>query len=163
VLLLQLGNYADALPQFQENLKMRKQIAAHDPQSLTGRFAVILAQGEIATTQANLGDHTGALEHCDKAMTSLQQTPVDPTNMYIRGLAAQGYGWLGKAQAKLASSSAERERKHRWRTAREMFQRSLDIWQDLRARGTLAADDMARLDEAMREIAMCDAALARGE
>ena len=163
MLLLQLGNYADALPQFQENLKMREKIAARDPRNLPAGFAVMLAHGEIATAQANLGDDSGAIEHCDKAMTSVQQTPIDPANMYIRGLAAQGYGLLGKAQAKLASSSAARERKHGWRAAREMFQRSLDIWQDLRARGTLAADDIPRLDEAIRQVAMCDTALAQGE
>ncbi len=161
VLLSQLGNYSDALPHLENNLRTREEIAAHDPQSVDERYKVILAHSEIAAAQASLHDNTGALEHSGKAMTLLRPIPVDPTNMYLRGLEGQAYGWLGRAQVELARSAATSDRKQRWRAARDMFQRSREIWEDLRARGTLAADDVSKWEETVREIADCDAALAQ--
>lgn len=51
------------------------------------------------------------------------------------------------------------ERAARWREARGWFERSLNIWNTLRAAGTLSRAETARSDEATREIASCDLAL----
>lgn len=161
VLLSQLGNYPDALPHLRDNLGTREKIAAQDPQSVDERYKIVLAHGELAVAQANVRDSSGALEQSAKAIALLRQLPVDPANMYLRGLEGQAYDWLGRTQVELADSAGAAQSKERWRAAREMFQRSLNIWQDLRARGTLAADDVPKLDEAVREVAQCDAFLAK--
>ena len=162
VLLTQLGNHADALARFEKNLTMREKVAAGDPQNLRERFNVIVANGELAMTQAKLGNTSAALEHYGKEMALLQQTAVDSSDVNIRGFEAQAYGWLGRTQVQLASAATSGGATQHWRVGREMFQHSLDIWQDLRARGTLAADDAPKLDEAVREIAKCEAALKTG-
>lgn len=158
---MQLGNYLEAVPNLYENLKTRENIAAHDPQSVDERYKVSVAQGEIATAQAHLGNSSQALEKYGQCLTLLEQLPVDPTKMYLRGVEAQAYGWLGRAQVELANRTGPAEVKDRWRAARDSYQRALDIWQDLQARRTLAADDVPKLSEAVNEIAKCDAALGR--
>lgn len=61
----------------------------------------------------------------------------------------------GISYVKLASekrSSGEQRNAH-LREARASFQKSLDIWQDMHARGTLIAADAGKPDEVAREIA----------
>lgn len=160
VLLLQLENYAAALPHLHNNLSVREKMAAQDPQSLVWPYAICLAHGEIALGQAHLGDTSAAIQEYNKGLDFIQDRPVDPANMYLRGLQAQAYGWLGRTQTELARSAPSAQAKQHLKTAREMFQRSLEIWQDLRARGTLAADDVPKMEATVREIDKCDAALA---
>jgi hypothetical protein len=45
--------------------------------------------------------------------------------------------------------------------ARNMYARSLKIWQDMQKRGLLTAEDSAKSKEVAREIAKCDAFLRR--
>jgi hypothetical protein len=72
--------------------------------------------------------------------------------VYIRVAAA--YAALG-ASAKLGAA----EKREHWRKAREMYARSLDVWQDMQKRGILTAEDAANSQEIARELARCDAAL----
>ena len=161
VLLSQLGNYSQALPHLSENLKIHEKIAARDPTSIDERYIIAVAHGEIACAHAALGNPSQSLEQHREAIRLLEQQRADPTQMNVRGLEAQAYGWLGRAQAALATAQDAATTAEHWRSAREMFRRSLDIWLDLRARGTLAADDVPRLEEAQRELAKCEAALAQ--
>jgi len=48
-----------------------------------------------------------------------------------------------------------------WRTARNLYARSLEVWQDMQKRGILTAEDRTKPQEVAREIARCDAALRR--
>jgi hypothetical protein len=45
------------------------------------------------------------------------------------------------------------------REARAWYQKSLDIYQDMKSRGTLSGADTSKPDEIAKEIAKCDAAL----
>jgi hypothetical protein len=45
------------------------------------------------------------------------------------------------------------ERRQHWRTARELYARSLDVWQDMEKRGILTAEDAAKPLEVTRELA----------
>ena len=49
-----------------------------------------------------------------------------------------------------------------WREARSSYQQSLDVWLDLRRKGTLIPRYAPRLDEAGHAVARCDRALAAG-
>ena len=160
VLLTQKGDYAAALPYLRNNLATRRKMAARDPDSVVWPYLVVLAHGEIAFAEADVGHTAAALDQCREAIKILNERRIDLGNAYLRGLEAQAYGWIGKSYAQVAASAASTQSGEYCRHAREMFQRSVQIWQDLRARGTLAADDAPKLDEAHRELARCDAALA---
>jgi hypothetical protein len=56
---------------------------------------------------------------------------------------------------------AKRERSGaRWREARQQFERARAGWNDVKAKGTLAADDADKPKLLEKKIAECDAALA---
>ena len=139
---------------------MREKAAARDPQRIAGLYNMIVGYGELAMVDAKLGKRAAALVHCDKATQLLAQRPPDPDNVDLRVSEAQAYSWLGRTLVQLGTTAPAGEAKRYWRDGREMFQRALAIWEDLRDRGALAPDDAPNLDEAFREIAKCDAVLA---
>jgi serine/threonine protein kinase len=163
VLLSELGEYAQALISYRRALEVREALARDDSQSLSKRYGMILSRGELGLTEAKLSNQRIALAECGKIVALLNETIDDPANAYIRALRARAYNFLGETYAALASlpKTAPGEAKAHWLTARGMYQQSLAIWQDLHARGTLAADDVPKLEETVREIAKCEAALSR--
>ena len=48
-----------------------------------------------------------------------------------------------------------------WRTARDMYQHSLELMQDLRDRGILDAEEFPEIEKTSGKISECDAALGR--
>ena len=91
----------------------------------------------------------------------MQATAIDPGNAAIRSFFADTYSDLAQADATLATSrsiAAEESRKH-WKSARDLYARSLEIWQDLQRRNTLAPADKGKKDAVLKNIAACDAAL----
>ena len=59
------------------------------------------------------------------------------------------------ASAKLTPA----EQREHWRSARDLYAQSLEIWRDMQKRGTLTAEVAGMPQETEREIARCDAAL----
>ena len=66
---------------------------------------------------------------------------------------------LGAAHAALAAKTGPSKVSQEWRAARDAYQKSLDIFQDMKNKGTLKGADATKPDELEREIARCDAAL----
>ena len=79
----------------------------------------------------------------------------------IRRNLATAYSKLGKVHAMLASDTRTpfSGRTNQWREARIWYQRSLDMWLDIRNRGKLMQKDASKLEEAASEIHNCDAAI----
>jgi len=62
----------------------------------------------------------------------------------------------------LGSNAASTSRKiERWREGRSWYQKSLNIYLEMRSRGTLRGADSGKPDEIGRQISDCDAALAK--
>jgi hypothetical protein len=76
-------------------------------------------------------------------------------------LKAQAYHYLGEAYAALAAATegSTTQTTQFWTAARDMFQQSLGICEDMRSRGILAPPDTPQIDKVAGEIAKCDAAL----
>jgi hypothetical protein len=113
--------------------------------------------------QARRGEKTSALDQCRKAISLLGETAEEPTNAYHRDLKAQAYKYLGDAYAALAVSREipATEKIQHWNAARDVFQRGLSIWEDMRSRGILIPSDASKPEKVAAEIAKCDAALQR--
>jgi tetratricopeptide (TPR) repeat protein len=163
VLLSQLGQNSEAVSHFRDNLSSQEKTVAADPQNLSARYKLVLARAEVAETEAKLGKRDFALAGCREAVALLNEASDDPTNAYIRGLRGRIYSYLGSAYAALANAhlTTAGERRDDWRNARVMYERSLTVWNDLRSRALLLADDATKPEELSREIAKCDAALGR--
>jgi hypothetical protein len=104
---------------------------------------------------------TEKCDDCQKATALLETTKEEPANANHRCLKAQAYRYLGEAYEALAipKEVPPSETTHHWTAAREMFQRGLDIYEDMRSRGILGGGDMREPDEVTGNIAKCDAAL----
>jgi hypothetical protein len=87
-------------------------------------------------------------------------TPLNMEELRVRPLA---YGDVAEAYAALAAD--ERAPQHltveHWRGARDMYQRSLNIIQDLRDRGILDVEEIPEIENVGRKVAECDTFLGR--
>jgi tetratricopeptide (TPR) repeat protein/predicted Ser/Thr protein kinase len=160
-LLADSGDYTQALSYHHRALEMWEKILADVPKDVYVRARLIRAQANIGQLHAKLGERSAALEQCATARSLLSEKADHPANAALLVLNGEAYIYLGEAYSALASfpKIAPDEGREHWRTAREMYQQSLDIWNDLRARGILAGDDAARPDEVTGSIAKCDAQL----
>jgi eukaryotic-like serine/threonine-protein kinase len=161
-LLADSGDYSQALSYHKKARQMWEKGLASAPQHMGARYQLIISLASIAQAQAKLGERTASLEECAKAQGLLEKTDDDdPTNAALRTIRAEAYMILGGAYAALAESEKlpAGEVREYWRTARDNYQRSLDIYLDTRKRRIATSEDAG--DKVTAEIARCDTALAR--
>lgn len=84
-----------------------------------------------------------------------------PTNVSARNTLAQLHAHLGKTHAATAATlpASDPHAREQWNAAKEVYRRSLDLYQDLKTKGKLSPADASKPDEIAREVAQCDAAL----
>ncbi len=158
-------DYSEALSQERKALEFCEKLSADSPRDVHMRYRTAIVGGLTAELYAELGNREQAFVASGKVISLLRELPDDPADSVHSGLRGQAYLHLGAAQAALADSkkaSAGQEQEH-WRAARDLFQRSLAIWQDMQQRGILTADNVPKLDKTVREITKCDAALGSKE
>lgn len=80
-----------------------------------------------------------------------------PANARARNTLAQLNAQLGKTYAALAAANSNF--KEQWRAAKEAYQKSLVIYQEMKSNGMLSGADASKPDEIAREIVKCDSAL----
>jgi non-specific serine/threonine protein kinase/serine/threonine-protein kinase len=153
---------AGALSNFHKALQIFAELNAKDPNNadLRRQWAYCyLAQGRF---QSEADDLNAAIE------SDLQGIKIDealvassPTNASARNTLAQLYEKLGSHHAKLAAKLDASTGKHteRWRAAKEAYEKSLDLYQDMKSKGKLSPADAGKPDEIAQEIAKCDVAL----
>ncbi len=157
--LVELEDNSQALLHFSKALESYKKVVADAPADLTSQFLVATCRGGVARIQARLGEVDSALEECRKALALLQEITGGKTGHLGRGQAYEylGYAYVALAESPKASASESRQRMS---IARDMFQQTLNILDDLRSRGALGGnEDWAR--EITGEIAKCDTALGK--
>jgi eukaryotic-like serine/threonine-protein kinase len=160
-LLAETANDSQALVHYRKSVQMYEKTSAKAPEDLHQRFWLAISQAGVGKMQARLGQKTSALEECRKTISLLGEIAEEPTSAELRSLKAQAYGELGELYAALGTSkeaSAAEARQH-WTAARDMFQRSLDIYEDMRRRGIFPASKASRRDEIVRQVTKCGAAL----
>jgi tetratricopeptide (TPR) repeat protein len=160
-ILTTLGNHAEALEHYRRSAEEFDRTPRED---LGGRLRLVLSHAGIARMEARLGNRSAALASADRAVMIVSETADDPADAAQRGTRAQAYGYLAEAHAALAVSrhTPPGEVRRHWSAARDLFQRSGDIWQDMRRRRILTAIDARKPEAVAREVARCDAMLARG-
>jgi hypothetical protein len=84
---------------------------------------------------------------------------ASPANATARNTLAQLYSQLGASHAALAMKAGASKQTEHWQAARDAYQKSLGIYQDMKGKGTLSGADAGKPDEVAREVARCDAAL----
>jgi len=84
---------------------------------------------------------------------------ASPTNASARNTLALLDSQLGASHAALAAKAGASKQTEHWRAAKDADQKSLDIYQEMKSKGTLSGADANKPDELASELAKCDAAL----
>jgi eukaryotic-like serine/threonine-protein kinase len=161
---VELSHHSEAIPNFRRALEIYEKISATDAKDQLIAVRVGLLHARLAKAYANLGDISPAREKCGTAVGVLQTTPDDANVVSQRRLRVIAYGDLGDAYSTLAANKklSAKVAGEDWRTARDMYQRSRDLMQDLRKRGILDDDEATEIEKVGRKIAECEAALKAG-
>lgn len=160
-MLFKLGRYSEALVRYRRSQNLRSSDVKADPTNLWKRSSLIEATAKICKTLATDHQSTEAQEPCSAALSLMEATTLDPGNSALRSFFADTYSDLATAQAALAgnTSMGAVDRRNHWHSARSLYQRSLEIWEDLQARNILARADQSKKDSVLQNIAACDAGL----
>jgi serine/threonine protein kinase/tetratricopeptide (TPR) repeat protein len=159
-MLFKLARYPEALVNYERSQHLRSADVKADANNLWKRSSLIEAKAKICKTLAGAHRAGEARQPCSDALSLMQATALDPGNAAIRSFFADTYSDVAAAETALAGgeSSAD-ERRNRWRAARILYVRSLEIWQDLQTRNILAPSDRGKKDAVLQKIALCDAGL----
>ena len=156
------GDYAEALFYERKALELYQKLSADSPQDVHARYRTAVVGATAAKLEAWLADREQALGGCATVLKVLKELPEDQANNLYSGLRGQAYLHVGAAQAALAAAkelTATQQHEY-WRVARDLYRRSLDIWQDMQKRGSLTVELSTKLQEARRGLDKCDAVLA---
>lgn len=158
------GEVAAGTEIYLKGQRICEELSAADPKD-------VQARGDVASGYSDIGDMllkqrkvTEALESYRKAVAIAEELrKIDSTDEDLHTFLAICYSSPGKTYAMLASDekTPSTSRIKFWSEARMWFRRSLDVWLDMRQGGTLRRLDAGKPDEISREIARCDAALAK--
>jgi tetratricopeptide (TPR) repeat protein len=151
--LMHLGRPAEALGHFRSAVRSQRKENAADTASLYSRMALALDQSGICKATAVLG-RGEAPAACAGTAAYIMATPVEPTHAFARAHFGGIWFDLGEAYERLAAhpKTPPADRASHRVAARDMYQRSLEIWSDLTARKLISPIDTSRLTTARRAV-----------
>jgi non-specific serine/threonine protein kinase/serine/threonine-protein kinase len=156
------GDYPNALKSFQKAQRMYSDLVAEDPLNADSQAKLSSLCLAMSEAQGRVNDLEGA---ADSALQGVKigeaLVTASPTNSSARVTLAQLYSQLGASHAALAARAGAGKRAEQLRAAKDAYQKSLDIYQDMKNKGTLSAADAGKPVEVGGEIAKCEAALSR--
>lgn len=157
-----LGRLEDGLTYQQRAAAFFKQTAEGNPQSPYAQIQMAYTDMQVSVVLAKLGQDAQALALGDAARNVVERwTASDPASVELRGIQAAIYMMHGDVHATLAASEQRTDRAlNLWRTARDWYQRSHDILQNLRNEGQATDPEYGTPEELAAKIAQCDTSLA---
>lgn len=151
-----------ALERYSNAIAISEELFSADP----GR---VEARRDLAGINDAMGLLLGKLDRTDSALAYLNQAKSlaeasvqhDPPNAQIQNRLAEILTDIADIDDKLADAPGLpiATRRSKLRTARDLYQRSLDIWRDLETKGMLGKRDAGKSEKVSLKIANCDAAL----
>jgi tetratricopeptide (TPR) repeat protein len=158
------GDLAEALQTQRQAFAIFQNVSASDPTNELSQRFLGFSYAEVGRLLVKRGDVTGGLENLGNALTIFKTLPSEEqnNNFALSGL-GEAYSGMALAHAALAAAKgvSVEQQLQQWREARSWYQKSLDIWVEMRSRGALARVDADKPQEMAGGIAQCDAAIAR--
>jgi tetratricopeptide (TPR) repeat protein len=152
-----MRDYAGALNGFHQAQLLFAELVAADPANAGLQAQVYLVMSRV---QSQAGDLNGAMDRALEGIRVDEQVlAAAPANAFARNTLAQLNSHLGASRAALAMKTGASKQTAEWQAAKDAYQKSLDIYQDMKSKGTLNGADASKPDELTKEIAKCDAAL----
>jgi non-specific serine/threonine protein kinase/serine/threonine-protein kinase len=149
------GSHADALLYY----RRAAEECGQTEEAKAAHLGVAKSHAGVARAQASLGNRSAALEAVRRAETITRNAPDDRTNSGQRGTRAEIYEYMAETYRALATrrSSEPADAAADSSAACNMFQRSHDIWEDMRRRGILSVTDAAKPDKLAKALGRCHA------
>lgn len=154
----------EARTNFDKAVRIFHELAAKDPSNALVRYQESQTCLKFSTFLSDTGDVSGAIENAREAVRIGEElVTASPNNNSAESTLALSYFQLGKCNALVASKAGTAPDKQAGlrSDARKLYQKSLNLWQEMKRKGTLSGIDADKPDEATREIAECDAVLKR--
>jgi serine/threonine protein kinase/tetratricopeptide (TPR) repeat protein len=150
------NNRAEALKNFNKALEIFGGLVAKDASNGDFRRQCAFTYLALSRFQVKANDSNDAVDSAQQGI-KIDEVLVaaSPTNASARNTLALLYRQLGDSHAALGARGS----KQQWNAARDAYQKALDIYQDMKSKGTLNGADASKPDELAKEIAKCDAAL----
>src|ERR1051326_162634 len=160
--LLMLGNTNAALDHYREALGVFQELQQADPDNTETQYQLGLTRRNMGEALTKSGDAKGSLDSYGQAAVVFETLAArSPANAKTRADLAVTYDDLGRSQFQLAQGTSTAQAANDCRQARDWYQKSLEIWQDLKSQGTINSAGARNAEELAREIAKCDAACSR--
>jgi tetratricopeptide (TPR) repeat protein len=154
------GNRIEALNNFHKALQILTELVAKDPTNADYRLRWATTYLLLSRFQSQVNDLNGAVDSANQGI-KIDEALVASSAMNVsaRKTLAQLNSQLGASHVALATKSGASKQNAQWQAAKDAYQKSLDIYQDMQSKGTLSGADAGKPDELAKGLAQCDAAL----
>src|SRR6185369_15040965 len=151
-------NRPAALENFNKALKVFAGLAEKDPGNGDFRRQWAFTYLALSRFQVKADELTGAVQSAQQGI-KIDEALVasSPTNVSAWNTLALLYRQLGDSDAALGAKGG----KNSWSVAKDAYQKALNVYQDMKSKGTLSPADAGKPDELAKEIAKCDAVISR--
>jgi len=166
VTLTKLNDLAGAEEHYHTSLRILEDLSAKSPANSELQLRKAWGYYRLSEAQSLEGDVAQANDNVQQARSILETAfQANPKNTTAARYLAVVYSQVGKCQTLLGSEHnlSARQRIDHWQDARDFYQKGLDIWQDLKNKGTLSPADSAKPAEVSADLAKCDDALKKFE
>jgi tetratricopeptide (TPR) repeat protein len=150
------GDMAGANEYAQKAMRIAEALVARDPNNV-GKLALIRGVDErMADLYLRAGDGAAALPYArDELELNARMFAIQPANTNVRRSQAATHAQLGKAYKLVASAAGANDAQEHWQNARAEFQQSLEIYEELKAKGVLVGGEAAKPEQVANELASC--------
>lgn len=155
-----LGDHKRALESSQRALQIFSKLREDDPQNIEFKEVFAAVEIQYAGLLVKNGKPEVAIQILAKPLRTLSELVSESAgNEVLKFRMAMIFENLGRGYAGLAEKKPGRDSPENWRTARDYFQKSYDIYKGFRDEGKTTGSDALKVDEIGAEIAKCDEAL----
>jgi tetratricopeptide (TPR) repeat protein len=159
--LAKTGDLNGALTYYRQALAILRMLNENHSER-DARIKLIEINEVIGGVLETIGDKEGAIANYREALAILEGlSATEPGNKTTRQSTALEHANIARVYATIAADSSNQKQRESWTEARASYQRSLKIWQELRAQKSLGPKDETHYTEVIQEIKKCDVALAK--
>jgi tetratricopeptide (TPR) repeat protein len=153
-LLYESGDVKSELEHYRAALKLREELAAADPANQQLRRDLAVSQGNVGYALAQMGDETGMVENYRKSIATFEaMSAANPNDAFLMRDLAAGYDFYAGSWKNLAArpASSPSQRLLRWQQARQWWERSLKLAEQMQSRGLLPGQE-AELPQNLKQL-----------
>jgi tetratricopeptide (TPR) repeat protein len=156
------GNRAAAMQSYSKAKPIAEALAAADAHNMQARGDLAALYLSLGACERQNGDPLPALDDCRRAVAIREElSGANPSNALTRRDLASAYSELAEVYEKLAANkeASAVQQQDNWRVAKEWYDKSLKIWQEMKSNRILGGADAGKPEELARKVANCDSAL----